>query len=622
MHMTQTPPTPLRKLPPRKKCLLLTAALVLLIGVSAPAADTFFPLKQVRPGMRGIGKTVFNGNKIEEFNFEVLGVLQNIGPKQNAVLARLYGGPLERTGVYHGMSGSPVYIDGKLLGAVAFALPFSKEPIAGITPIEEMISIFEEQPGMAPGPKIQMGHLHWREFNGSGVAKPEPNTLTSDAAPVAGRPERVGSMGHGLQPIATPITLAGFSTRAIEQFAPYFESLGLRPVLGGGSAPDLEDDGVPLQPGSPLSVQLVRGDLNINASGTVTHVDGRRIYAFGHPFLSAGFTQLPFNKDRVLAILPSLFASSRISVSTKPLGVIQQDRATGILGKLDAAARMIPVHLKLHTSRNAESSYDFEVVRDSFLSPLLLNFSVFSAIQSSERGAGKATLRLKGKIAVKGHPEVALEDTFSGGSNPALMASLSVASPLHYLLSSGFETTEVERIDLAITSIEEERTVLFNNVTYDKTKVRPGAEIMIAVNLKKANQEAITETYAVKIPDKLTPGPLSILICDGDTLSQLDAREMPQQIVPENLNQIIRAINNLKKNDRLYVRLFRRERGAIIKGEGFPSLPPSVLSIINAKKASGGVQPLSLTSLAEYELQPTDYVISGQKQIEVEVISG
>src|SRR5262249_43227946 len=226
------------------------------------------------------------------------------------------------------------------------------------------------------------------------------------------------------------------------------------------------------------------------------------------PFLSIGFTQLPFHKDHVLTILPSLFASSRVSVTTKPLGVIQQDRATGILGKLEGTARMIPVSLKLHTSRNAETAYQFEVVKDPLLAPLLLNFSIFSTIQSSERGFGKSTVRLKGKIAIKDHPDVTLEDTFSGGNNTALMTSMSVAAPVFHLLSSGFESTELDRIELDITSVEEERMVTFNKVTYDKTRVKPGEEVMVTVYLKKANQESIAETYAVKIPNNLTPGPL------------------------------------------------------------------------------------------------------------------
>lgn len=602
--------------------LLCGIVLGIFMSVSLFGAESFYPLKDVRPGMKGVGKTVFRGSRIEEFKFEVLGVLRNIGPKQNAVLARLYGGPLQETGVYHGMSGSPVYIDGKLLGAVAFALPFSKEAIAGITPIEEMVSLFEEQPKTIIAPKIQIGDLRLREWPGF-----DTNTLAQAraGAPSASDPARpvaTGSIGHGLIPIATPLTVSGFHSKAVDLFASYFQSLGMQPVLGGGSAPEPEDDGVPLQAGSPISVQLVRGDLDVNASGTVTHVDGKRVYAFGHPFLSTGFTQMPFNKDRVLAILPSLFASNRISVSTTPLGIIQQDRATGIQGRLEGTARMIPVRLKLHTSRNAEASYKFEVVRDPFLSPLLLNFSVFSTLQSSERGFGTSTLRLKGKIAVKGHPDVLLEDMFSGGSNPGLMASMSVAAPVHYLLSNGFESTEVENIDLDITSTEEERRVSFSKVTYDKIKVKPGEEVMVTVFLKKANQEGIAETYPVKIPENITPGPLSLLIGDGDTLTQMDAREMSQTLIPEDLDQLIRAINNLKKNDRLYVRLFRRERGAVIKGEGLPGLPPSVLSILSAKKSSGGVQPLNLTSLAEYELQPTEYVVTGQKLIEVEVIPG
>jgi hypothetical protein len=597
--------------------LVITAGL----GQIMLGAEGLLPLKDVQPGMKGIGRTVFHGSKIEEFDVEVLGVLRNIGPKQNAILARLSGGPLKETGVYAGMSGSPVFINGKLAGAVAFAIPFSKEAVAGITPIEEMIDIFEEQPKPTTTQKIKLSTQQLTPAHL--VPKYQlPALKIPDLAAVDAPATFAKLAGQTLAPIATPISLSGFAPQALEQFAPQLRSLGLVPVLGGGAVPatNVADD-TPLQAGSPISVQLIRGDYEASASGTVTYVNGDRIYAFGHPFLSVGFTQLPMNKDQVLTILPSLYVSSRISASTKFIGSIQQDRNTGIFGRAGQTPKMIPVKINLHTSRHVDRAFRYEIVNDKFLAPFLVNFTIFNTIVSYEKSLGDSTLQLKGKIAIKGHPEVRIEDSFSSKMNAPVHASLAVAAPVNFLLSSGFQNLELENIDLDITSSEEEREAVLDRVWYDKTKVGPGEEVQVTVFLKKDNAEEIAETYGVKIPPNLTPGPISMLISDGNALTLMDARETPNNFIPEDIGQLIKAINNFKKNDRLYVRLFRRERGAVIKGESFPDLPPSMLSIFNSKKTSGGIQPIALSPLAEYELQPTEFVVSGQRTIDLEVIN-
>src|SRR2546425_9864838 len=286
---------------------LLVCALAGMLGPAA-AATNFFPLQDVRAGMRGIGKTVFSGDRIEDFQVEILGVLENIAPKQSLILARISGGPIGTTNVMQGMSGSPVYIDGKLVGAVAMAFPFSKEPIAGIRPIADMLNAPEK-----PASKAQI--------------------RLTDTDILAALPKRGETMfgSSRMIDIATPVSFGGFTREAIERFAPQLRAWGLEPMQGvssGGRIPAAMGPRSALKPGSMISVALVTGDLSMGADGTVTHIDGERVYAFGPRFLSVGSTDLPFARSEVLTLLPSISSSFKISAAREMMGAMSQDRNT------------------------------------------------------------------------------------------------------------------------------------------------------------------------------------------------------------------------------------------------------------------------------------------------------
>ena len=300
----------------------------------AGAETAFFPLKDLRQGMHATGRTVFAGDKVEDFQVEILGVLENSGPKQSIILGRLSGGPLEKTGVMQGMSGSPVYIDGKLVGAVAMAFPFSKEPIAGIRPIEEMVT---EQPG-GDG-KARAG------FSLSG------DNLMAQFPKRDSRGSFDSKLDSKLIDIATPVSFSGFSAGTLEHFAPQLRSLGLEPRQGvsGGASTAAKPASGPLQPGSMISVQLASGDLSIGADGTVTHIDGNRIYAFGHRFLSVGSTELPFARASVITLLANLSSSFKISSSGEWLGAITSDHNTAVAGELGRRPRMVPLSIAVNS---------------------------------------------------------------------------------------------------------------------------------------------------------------------------------------------------------------------------------------------------------------------------------
>src|SRR6516225_8763787 len=440
------------------------------LTVSAQSIQ-FMSVDEVRPGMKGFGKTVFQGTKIEEFNVELLGVLKNFAPKQDMILARLSGGPLAKTGVIAGMSGSPVYIDGKLLGAVAFSFPFATEPIAGIQPIQQMLGLLDQKNGSSPQ-RIGDGSLGngragilaaespttfiYKQFqkleNGTPLSQlllPQSLSNGSLFSASTGTPS--------LTRISTPLFVSGATPAALQQFAQFFNEFGFTPVQGGGggSAAGLAPAAPStIEPGSSINVELIRGDLSWSANGTVTYVDGNRVYAFGHPNLTAGPTDVPMSAGYVLSVLPNVQNSFKLAVPLDVVGSFQQDRSTGIAGTLGSTSKMIPVNLSVNSSLNTVNKYKFEVAADRFLTPPLLNFIVFNTITASERALGEMTLYVSGQIHLKDQEAINIGNVFSSDANGPAMASIAAVSPLQYLLMSGYDGVQIDKIDLEITSMD------------------------------------------------------------------------------------------------------------------------------------------------------------------------
>ena len=614
--------------------LLLSASLGFVSGVaraqqplpSSPIASStsILPLDEIRAGMVGVGKTVFAGNKIEEFQAEILGVLRNVAPRQSIILARLSGGPLERTGVMAGMSGSPVYVDGKLIGAVALSFQFSKEPLAGITPIEQMLSALEEPAEGTAGNRASLG---WQAGTPDNVEPRAGESLPEvfDLLPKPNLSYQVfwGGMETSLVRVATPLVFAGFSSDVIEQYAPQLRTLGFVPLQGGGGGAAGDNrmgDISRLKPGSMISVELVRGDLGVHADGTITMVDNGRVYAFGHPFLSAGPTEMPFSESEVLANLPGYAVSMKISTPGGLLGVIRQDRSSGILGMLGEKARMIPVELEVVSSRQTSQAYHFEVVNDRFLLPLLLNLATFSAIGATERLMGDSTLQVEQTITLNGFPEVKTESLISGNANAAALAARVAIAPLTYLMQSGLEPMDVRSIHLKVRSTDSRAVMELGQVWSDKRQVLPGDTVELTVLLEALDGKETVQKASVEIPPGLTPGPLTITVADGATMDRIQDGAGGRMLLPKDTVQLVRAINKSRRNNRLYVLLSRWERGFVLQGDTFPSPPPSVVRTLSADPSlSTGVLPTFLSPVADYELATLPAVVTGTRSITITV---
>ena len=594
-------------------------------GTVAPAPDPrFFPLEDLKPGMKGIARTVFSGTEPEEFGVEILGVLPGFpAPRQSAIIARLTGANAERTGVFGGMSGSPVYIEGRLVGAIAFSFPFSKEPIAGITPIKQMIDIFERGPERNTGAGGESRTYSFTELASADWKPRLPKPAVTGApfvAPVAANSPLIALLGQQLQPIATPVVFGGVSQEALAIYAPQLQANGLLPVSGVGGAaaittlaPITEKT---LAPGTSVSIQLVRGDYSIAASGTVTWRDGNRIYAFGHPFLSLGASDMPMTEASVVTVIPNASNSFKLSVPGRMVGNMSQDRATGIYGQLGQSPKMIPVRVNLRTSRDRLETYSYEVANDSFLTPLLLNLTIYSTITSSERSIGDATISVSGKINIVGQDSITVDRRFSAANAPMLAAG-SVAVPVNALLSSGFENVQIGGITLDITASETKYAATLERIALDRTEAGRGETVEVQAYVRTESGKQFVQRIPVQIPRDVPLGQLLVFVGDGSALQQGSAS---QAFVPQDLSQLVGAINKMKKSDRLYVKLFRITPGAVIGTSELPNLPPSMLATLNSDRTSGGYTPTILSPIFEKELAPAEFVINGQQMIGIGVI--
>jgi hypothetical protein len=584
----------------------------------------FFPLEELRPGMKGLAYTVFSGKEPQEFGVEILGVLPGFpAPRQSAIIGKLSGANVEKTAVFAGMSGSPVYIDGRLVGAIAFSFPFAKEPIAGITPIKQMIDIFEKgsvnETKRIKEPRAvsfaQLAATEWKPTYPKPAVTGAPMMATvSEGSPL------LALMGQQIVPIATPMVFGGISQETLALFAPQLLANGLLPVSGVGGSAAITELGVAtektLTPGTSLSVQLVRGDYSIAASGTVTFRDGDRIYAFGHPFLSLGAADMPLTETSVVTVIANVNNSFKLSVPGQMMGAISQDRASGVFGQLGRAPKMIPVKINLHTSRDRTETFSYEMANDSFLTPILLNITVFNTITSSERVLGDSTISIKGQIKINGQEDVSVDRRFSA-NNSAMMAAGSVAAPIGALLNSGFDDVQIEGVTLDIFSTDTKNAATLDRIALDRTEVRRGEKIEIQAYVRTEAGKQFVQRIPVQIPEDATPGQLLVFVGDGNALQEGSAAKA---FVPQDLGQLVRAMNKVKKSDRLYVKLFRITPGAVIGTDELPNLPPSVVATLNSDRTSGGYTPTVLSPVYEMELPRADFVISGQQLIGIDVV--
>jgi hypothetical protein len=569
------------------------ACLGLFIGFSARAGEplpaTYWDVKDVRPGMRGTGRTVMVGTKLEEFGAEVLGVMRDVSPGRDMILCRLDGCKLEHSGIIQGMSGSPIYIDGKLLGAVAYAWEFAKDPIAGVTPFSQMVRYARSSDrriaAEASGPALALGTSDGRGlpliFGEDAGASPLPS---DGALPVAAS---AGGLA-GMRPIATPLAASGFSPRTLAFLETQFAPLGMAPMAGGEVQEEIfqREADKPLEPGSPLSVAMVTGDFDLSAIGTVTHVEGDRVYGFGHPMMSLGACEFPMMSGYIHTVYPRASVSMKMGSPLKVVGVLDTDVSTGIAGRIGPVPDMLPMSVKVKAGRYSEpTTYRVQIVRNAKMMPGLVQAVLANAIDTEGDLPEELTARIVATIALEGQEPITLRDTVSGRySGPmgasALFGPVSAISGI--LARNAMEPVRITSIDCQVEIEAGRTTAAIESVRLVSDRVEPGDTLHAIVTLKPHKAERQVIELALPLPEDLPDGTYEAVVCDMTASLRRRTQSEPFRADPRTLAGLLdflRLQAELKRST-LFLHVPLPERGLAIEGQPLPNLPGSARVVL------------------------------------------
>lgn len=585
---------------------------------SPPAIPTILPLEEVHPGMQAAVRTVFRGDEIQEIPAEVLGVMEkSLGPGQSLILLRLKGETAAFTGVAAGMSGSPVYVDGRLIGALSYRLgQFTKEAIAGVTPIQYMLDLTRTPPpaaakrALAPVAALPAG-------------APAPGTLplVFPLGPIGPAEASAGS-GASMVPIETPLVVTGVPAEILEHFIAPFRALGAVAVAGaGGSAPASLSSARPLRPGDAVAAQLVRGDMSVAATGTVTWVDGDKVLAFGHPFLISGPAGFPMARAEIYLTLASLSSSTKLARITETIGTWDQIRLPGLSGVTSRVPEMIPVTVTVK-SPGRTVSYKYEVASHREWSPNLVAVSVAGSLVNTPAFTDESTLSVSGRFELDGHPDVVLQDLYTG-LGPPTSAAVAVAADIQGLFSAvfqnRFEAPRVKAIALTAEGVEEGRVSFVEGVWPSRTEASPGDEVQYHVRIRTYRGDTSSRTFTFRIPEGTPKGDFQVLVGGAGFLVASERQMLSRQIAgADGLDQIIGIVNRLRTSDALYAKVVRRLPGAVVQSEILPALPPSVLTTLRSNRGSGDVAPLTEATVWENKI-PTPSIVTGGTTLTLKV---
>ena len=567
---------------------------------------------EITPGMKGYGRTVFSGNQIESFDVEILGVLKNWEARNDMILVKMTGGPLEKTGIIAGMSGSPVYVNNKLIGAVSHGWSFAKDAIAGVTPIRAMMDVL----------KIDSNQ---RENTYAGNNSTWSTSLKAQNSDVVARLKSHGLIHESvlsknfnsqqpytlsLVPIQTPLIVSGFDYRSLNSVSPLFNKLGKFSFQSTSGSNSFYDDLHDFQPGSSVAVEIIRGDLSASAIGTVTYRDDNNILAFGHPIIQIGATDLPMATAQVHTILASLSGSVKMASPGKIIGRITQDRRSAIAGRIGEYTKMIPCQTEIRGSLNVK--YNFEIIHDKILTPILLQMAVESALLATEKTVGEKSINLKLDIGIAGRKESIRIENGYFDSGPSWFPIYNIVQPITTLLNNEFQTTEIESIKLVADISETKNIASIQNIRVSKRWVAPGEEVHLSVRLRPDTEDYVSIPVRIKIPDDVVRGTsVRVTVCDAMISRMMEMVSAPGHFSPSSFEQLINNLEDTESNNNIIVKIRLNKRGLTYMGEDFPSLPNSFLTIMSLSNQSG-VAPLQSETVKRI---PTEWLINGKKTI-------
>jgi hypothetical protein len=595
----------------RKLIPLILATLMLILGLATNADDTpaLFPLSQLKPGMKGVAYTIYAGDEVEKVDLVVLGVLHNaLGPKQDVILIQLLGEKAEHSGVVAGMSGSPVYFDGKLAGALSLKLGvFTKEAIGGVTPIENMLDV-EKSSDVTPHAPAAPA------TNSASVEFPPQISLPTDLA------QRTGAgAGQFLIPIETPLISAGLYPETIARFNKELSSWGLSMMAGGTAAPTPEDS--QLKPGDMVGVELIRGDLSITPGCTVTTVTNNQILACGHPIFSFGNVSMPIARAHVLTTLSSAMASTKIITTGGTIGTLTQDRVTAIAGHLGAGPPMIPLDVTLVTPVT-EKQFHFELIENPQLTPVLVALATYNGIVGNAAYGEGSTLQLDGEIDIKDHTPVDLRDLYAPTDLPVpggFFVATSVQSVFSRIYLNPYEAPHLNGIRLKVTSLAERRWATIDNAWVEKNEVSPGETVSVKVQLRPYRGPAFVQEIPITVPAQTAKGTLQLVISDAATANRtVDSLAASSQGQLPGLEELIKLINREHQNDRLYATLLQPTPTLMVEDKIMPNAPASAINVLDQRQSPGGARLLYQSITGEWSVE-MHQVVAGERTLTVTV---
>jgi hypothetical protein len=614
----------------RVACVLSCALSVLpMLRAAEPARPRsgkveIFREADLKPGMQATAWTVFAGTEPEPVPVEIIGIMKNAwGPKQDIILGKM-GGKAIRTNVAGGMSGSPVYINGKLVGAVALRLSvFSPDAICGITPIELMLEINDFDKSTPSNARVPTKPA-------ARASVEVPSGLLAQAVS-AGSAAPFNPGSQLMVPIETPVTFSGFSENTLKQFSPIFQQLGMSAVQGGASGNLRSPKAAAgwehaLQPGDAVAGVLVSGDMSVTGLGTVTYNDGKRVLAFGHPFFNLGPVSMPMSKGEILMVLSSQFQPNKFGNATEIVGALHQDRHSGIMGELGDTAEMVPVDVKVRSFNDnntilKEKDLHFNVFVHQKWTPYLMMVTLFNSIEGLNDYADEATYRLSGQVELDGQPNLSLS-TMQAPSELPMPAPMVLAGwwgdKFNRLFLNSVQTPKLRRVNATVDLLPERRIASIENAWTPTSEVEAGAEIPVKVFLRPYRGERIEREFHIKLPAGLSKGDHRILLSDADTLNRMQSvAGMMNRFI--DIPQTVSLINQERTNNKLYVSLVEARPTIYSDDKTLPSLPASVLNVMQTGRTANRSMMSSAESAVEQMAIPFDLVVSGSYSLKITV---
>ncbi len=623
-----------------KKNLLCVLVVFCMIVLNANAqiewdAGEFMPLSEVKIGMKGKGYTVFSGTDAEEFTYEVTSIEYNSNPGWHVVWAEGTSENFKRTGVAGGMSGSPVYINGRLMGAISLGYFNQREHSNnfGITPFEQMVNVTKR--GMEPN--LLYAHTQQTELGSEFVQEGLnmlPTLLPKGDNGLFTNPIDNANMASDFDlnveefslQLAIPVTIPRLDRQTLQLLKPFFARGNMVPVqAAGGGAPVKES---PVEPGQIVGQEAIRGDVASFGYGTITYIDKQKkeLLAYGHPAFGEGNVNLPLSGGYVHFILPSRSRSSKIASATQPIGTLVQDRVPAIAGlieELPNSHHFIPVTAKVQTSDKKVHNLSYEAARDKTFTAAYAASGISGLVSAMEFSGNDHTVNVMAKITLEDHPEldnneVVVNNIFSSSGSPGFNVSRTILIPMLDLLVNPYAKVKIESIDFDIKLEDRRKTAAILKSRLDKNVYRPGEEVEVTYTIRPYLEQTETLTAKIKIPKDTPDGIVLLRAMSANSYQSWKRSRAPGSSRATNINQLVKLLNDGEPNTNLILELSVPQPGLTVQGEEFPNLPLSVMSVMNTTLRSGE-NGFTFGTVVHTDKVETDYIIVGSASMPVAV---